>query len=223
MLRLLVNHQPSKKYIRVLQFGWLILMVVFFLGLKTVFDKTMISIPLIVNIIIDQFGVYIVFFEICRSLYYSKNIPDSVKKVYTRTFLVVFGAIWFSVILIGQILLFGYLDANKVNLFVSFLYIIFNLLPLILLKSFVNNVYGTIDENPIFLKKYECPEDVFKRHDITPREQEIIKLVCEGKTNQKIANELCISIHTVKDHNYRIFKKLDVTNRVHLVNMFKNI
>jgi len=61
-----------------------------------------------------------------------------------------------------------------------------------------------------------------KTHGITPREREIIELICRGKRNKEIADELFISLQTVKDHNYRIYKKLGVKNRVQLVNLARD-
>lgn len=57
---------------------------------------------------------------------------------------------------------------------------------------------------------------------ITRREREIINLVQTGKTNQEIADELFISVATVKDHNHNIFRKTGVRNRLELANLFKN-
>lgn len=60
-----------------------------------------------------------------------------------------------------------------------------------------------------------------ERYGITSREREIIELIREGKTNREIADLLFISVATVKDHNYNIFKKTGVRNRVELVNLFR--
>jgi DNA-binding CsgD family transcriptional regulator len=54
---------------------------------------------------------------------------------------------------------------------------------------------------------------------ISKREQEVIQLICRGLTNQEIADTLFISLKTVKDHNYRIFQKTGVRNRVELVQL----
>ena len=54
---------------------------------------------------------------------------------------------------------------------------------------------------------------------ITKREQEVIQLICRGLTNQEIADALFISLKTVKDHNYHIFQKTGVRNRVELVQL----
>jgi LuxR family transcriptional regulator of csgAB operon len=50
--------------------------------------------------------------------------------------------------------------------------------------------------------------------DLTQRQIQILALVAVGTTNDEIADRLCISPHTVKTHLYRIFKKINVPNRV---------
>lgn len=52
---------------------------------------------------------------------------------------------------------------------------------------------------------------------LTPRENEIMLWVKEGKTNGEIASILDISAFTVKNHLQRIFKKLNVLNRAQAV------
>ena len=64
--------------------------------------------------------------------------------------------------------------------------------------------------------------DAMDRYGITPREREIIDQICAGSTNQEIADRLFISLATVKDHNYNIFRKTGVRNRVELVNLLRN-
>jgi DNA-binding CsgD family transcriptional regulator len=54
---------------------------------------------------------------------------------------------------------------------------------------------------------------------ITKREAEIVELICLGKTNQEIADQLFISLTTVKDHNYSTFQKLGVRNRTELTRL----
>jgi len=49
---------------------------------------------------------------------------------------------------------------------------------------------------------------------LTPRQIEIIAMIAVGATNDEIADKLCISPHTVKTHLYRIFKKINVPNRI---------
>lgn len=56
-------------------------------------------------------------------------------------------------------------------------------------------------------------------YGITRREAEVIELICLGKTNQEIADQLFISLTTVKDHNYVTFQKLGVRNRTELTRL----
>ncbi|MDQ0088756.1 DNA-binding NarL/FixJ family response regulator [Paenibacillus anaericanus] len=51
---------------------------------------------------------------------------------------------------------------------------------------------------------------------ITPRELVIIRLVGEGRSNQEIANELALSLGTVKNHVSQIMDKLELRDRTQL-------
>ena len=48
---------------------------------------------------------------------------------------------------------------------------------------------------------------------LTSREEEILRLMGDGLTNQEIADELVISLYTVKRHATNIYNKLSVNNR----------
>jgi pimeloyl-ACP methyl ester carboxylesterase/DNA-binding CsgD family transcriptional regulator len=53
--------------------------------------------------------------------------------------------------------------------------------------------------------------------DLTPREREVLDVVARGRTNPEIAEALCISPKTVRNHLTRIFSKLDVTHRAEAI------
>jgi len=55
--------------------------------------------------------------------------------------------------------------------------------------------------------------DLSKMYDLTKREGEILQLICQGKSNEDIAEELFISKNTVKSHIRHLYEKLDVKNR----------
>ena len=50
-------------------------------------------------------------------------------------------------------------------------------------------------------------------HGLTEREQQVLRLVAEGRTNAQIAKALFVSVKTVKYHLTSIFAKLGVANR----------
>lgn len=48
---------------------------------------------------------------------------------------------------------------------------------------------------------------------LTRREQQLVQMISRGATNKQIADDLCISEQTVKNHVHRMMRKVGVTNR----------
>lgn len=48
---------------------------------------------------------------------------------------------------------------------------------------------------------------------LTKREDEVLRLIASGLTNQQIAERLCLSPKTIERHQNNIFEKLVVANR----------
>ncbi|MDE6300594.1 MAG: LuxR C-terminal-related transcriptional regulator [Muribaculaceae bacterium] len=46
--------------------------------------------------------------------------------------------------------------------------------------------------------------------ELTPRERDIISAIARGKSNKEIADELCLSVHTVATHRRNVCAKLDI-------------
>ncbi len=55
------------------------------------------------------------------------------------------------------------------------------------------------------------------RHDLSEREEEVLKLTAEGFSNHEIAEQLAISPKTVDTYRQRIMEKLDLHHRAELV------
>jgi|HubBroStandDraft_6_1064221.scaffolds.fasta_scaffold356276_1 DNA-binding NarL/FixJ family response regulator len=74
-------------------------------------------------------------------------------------------------------------------------------------------------------REYSCPAcrrpaaavpEPARHAALSFREQQIVALIQQAKTNKEIAYELCLAEGTVKEYLYRIFRKLAVTNRTEL-------
>ena len=63
--------------------------------------------------------------------------------------------------------------------------------------------------------KSESPSTAFP--ELTDREREILACIARGDTNTEIAEQLTISLKTVRNHVSNIFNKLQVTNRAQAV------
>jgi len=70
------------------------------------------------------------------------------------------------------------------------------------------------DENQSF-------DDFCAKYEVSPRESEIIREICNGLSNKEISEKLFISLQTVKDHTHRIYIKTNVKSRVQLMNLVK--
>ena len=66
-------------------------------------------------------------------------------------------------------------------------------------------------------------EDFIRKNEISPREAEIISEICNGLSNQEIADKLFISLQTVKDHTSRIYMKTNVRNRMQLMALVRGM
>jgi DNA-binding NarL/FixJ family response regulator len=74
----------------------------------------------------------------------------------------------------------------------------------------------------VILKISKTPEAlaVVIDHDygsLTPREQEILRLLAEGQTAKEIANRLSISPKTVENHRVNIMRKLELRRPIDLI------
>jgi DNA-binding NarL/FixJ family response regulator len=74
-------------------------------------------------------------------------------------------------------------------------------------------------------REYTCPAckdpvRPVKEKPSTPslsfRERQIVQLIQQAKSNKEIAYELCLTVGTVKEYIYHIFRKLGVGNRTEL-------
>lgn len=81
--------------------------------------------------------------------------------------------------------------------------------------DFVQNITKSDQDNGLEPKKERA-------YDLTERELEVLKELEKGGTNKQIAENLCISVATVKSHIINIYGKLGVNNRVAAVNKIKH-
>jgi len=102
---------------------------------------------------------------------------------------------------------------------------------LFILAFFAGNVflpvylsYGTLlSAFTIEPEKNLSFEQFCKKFEVSPRETDIVREICNGLSNQEISNKLFISLQTVKDHTHRIYIKTNVRSRVQLINLVKEL
>ena len=112
----------------------------------------------------------------------------------------------------------GILEDNSLReqLSIPFLVFVLNSLMIVWLLFYNNN----IKDFKVQEKRISLANELIEKYKISKREMEVIELICEGYSNKQIAEELFISIETVKDHNSRIYLKTEVKNRTQLAKLF---
>ncbi len=81
----------------------------------------------------------------------------------------------------------------------------------------------------LYKDRYSMDDNIHKmsinkaadKYDLTKREEIVLKALIEGGDNQKICDELAISINTLKKHILNIYRKMGVKSRVQLFNLIK--
>ena len=76
-------------------------------------------------------------------------------------------------------------------------------------KAYISpDISGTVVVG--YLKGSKDREAPSGKESLTPREQDVLKLVAEGYKNREIGDMLCVSIKTVEKHRENIKRKLDL-------------
>ncbi len=74
-------------------------------------------------------------------------------------------------------------------------------------KVMLGEIYLSSDLQDLFMSRGMKNDQEI---DITYKEIEIIKLICEGKSNKEMAKDLSVSLKTIEGHKTNIFKKLQI-------------
>lgn len=81
-------------------------------------------------------------------------------------------------------------------------------------------LYQDVQKNINSLDKMTVSKCV-KNYGLTKREENILRYLIDGKDNNTICNEICITNNTLKKHILNIYRKLGIKNRVQMFKMIK--
>jgi DNA-binding CsgD family transcriptional regulator len=153
------------------------------------------------------------------ALYYLYFIGNTLKNRTTKKMVLTFANINLAV---KVLLILGFYFATR-DTFVGAVYLLLffscNIPGMLYLDKYLNQHFIYSTEN----QSYNPYIQLITDYDLTKREWEITEKICEGMTNKEISDKLFISLQTVKDHCYRIYKKTGVRNRVELVNLVASV
>ena len=139
-----------------------------------------------------------------------------VQDVAARRVLTIFGFSYLSTYLL--LILSALFPLTKNNASFSIVLAASNTIPLYLYKK----LKALQPEEDMSHSSKGSIVEMLSFFNIKPREKEVIELLVMGKTNKEIEETLFISNHTVKNHIYHIFQKLDVKSRGQLASLVHN-
>ena len=217
MAHYLVQSNPKKNLIRVhliILFAISILICGVFFILKEdhwLFTKYLVYTEIGVLLLVE-FTYLTIFVSVV--LVHAKKYKKAYKNIIKQ---------FISLLILGFLLRAIALSVHEVNTFVLapilLIYFLSNFFPIFYLRIKSDLIFTPVSaEHPSEEKKAM----LFSKYKITKREKEIIDKICQGKTNQKIADELFIGLQTVKDHTHRIYSKVGINSRLKLVQMINS-
>ncbi len=211
----------NKPVFRIFKIGFICICLLFFTFYSVMLYRSMESGNLLflkntTQVILLQF-VFIVLAILFFSIYYSERFCDSSKVKTIRLYIFPLAFFWIMILVTAIINYFTGLRV-LVTAAVICTELSFNILPVFVFRRIVSVFRYPEDKE---FRPDSGRESLFEKFNISKREQEIILHVCLGKSNQQIADELFISLYTVKDHIQNIFKKTSVKNRTQLSNLFR--
>lgn len=95
-------------------------------------------------------------------------------------------------------------------------------LPLVFILLSVNKLLDDLKRLSLLNTETVTIEQHFANYGLTQREKEIVALLLKGKTYKLIAEELFISLPTVKTHASNVYKKCSVNSRHELNALLKS-
>jgi ATP/maltotriose-dependent transcriptional regulator MalT len=116
---------------------------------------------------------------------------------------------------------------HATEIYITGIAIIFTLLGIWLAKKLTTPKTQIIKETVVVEKEvmvykqvnetFEADSEMINRLKLSLREMEVLELMATGASNQEIADQLFVSLNTIKTHTSRMFEKLDVKRRTQAI------
>lgn len=145
---------------------------------------------------------------------------------------VIYGASMAAILFLLQVLEYRLIILDhSFEIYIAFIAVIFTALgiwlSLKLMKPKVETKTIVVEKN-VYIKdaagnSQEINEAERIKLGLSNREIEVLQLMAAGLSNQEIANQLYVSLNTVKTHSAKLFEKMDVKRRTQAIEKAKRL
>jgi len=150
----------------------------------------------------------------------ARKISDPAASKMSRTFALLYLSRYFLPIALTLVITFVTPLPRPIKLIIALVPFFYcNLVPILWIRRGFQKAEGSVGEESWESSRFK---ETVRTHAVSQREEEILKLLLQGKSHKDIEEELFISYHTVKNHIYNIYQKLGVKNRHQLFHIFSN-
>lgn len=115
----------------------------------------------------------------------------------------------------------------SLDIYIGLIAVFFTMLGIWVAKQLTRpKIQEVVVEREVYVSdsdKFVLNETELKRLNLSNREREVLQLLARGCRNAEIAEQLFLSLSTVKTHVSSIFVKLDVKSRVQAVDKAKRL
>lgn len=116
---------------------------------------------------------------------------------------------------------------NAIDIYIGLIAVFFTILGVWVATQFVKPKVRTIVvEKEVFVthpNKFTVDEAELKKLNLSSREYEVLQLLAKGYSNADIAENLFLSVSTVKTHVSNLFLKMDVKSRTQAIDKAKKL
>jgi two-component system, NarL family, response regulator LiaR len=142
--------------------------------------------------------------------------------------IVLYGALMAILVFVLKWLQWKYLITdNSLDIYIALIALFFTLLGVWAATQLVKpKVQTVIVEKEIYVTRqddFTINETELKKLNLTAREYEVLQLLTQGHSNTEIAENLFLSLSTIKTHVSNLFVKMDVKSRTQAIEKAKRL
>lgn len=113
---------------------------------------------------------------------------------------------------------------HSLDIYAGLIAVFFTLLGIWIATQLVKaKVQTVVIEKKVYLTPKIINEDELAKLNLSNREYEVLQLLTQGNSNAEIADQLCLSLSTVKTHVSNLFVKMEVKSRTQAIEKAKRL
>lgn len=112
---------------------------------------------------------------------------------------------------------------NSIDIYIGLIAVFFTVLGVWIAGQLVKPKIETVIIEKEVPEKFSLNQTELQKLNLSNREYEVLQLISKGYSNAEIADNLFLTVSTIKTHTSNLFLKMDVKNRIQVVEKSKRL